>query len=315
MKLALITGARGFIGRHLAKTLHKQGFKVCGIGHGAWPEVECSTWGVDYWLNGDITKRNLDIIQADFGQPDVVFHLAGGSSVGPSLAAPEEDFRRSVISAAELLEWARLATPDVRLVLASSAAVYGAGHNTPIQETNALAPYSPYGYHKRIAEELFESYGKNFGLNTAIVRLFSIYGPELKKQLLWDVCGRLSKDASRLQLGGSGNEMRDWLHISDAVQLLLLSAASACHDGYIVNGGTGVAVTVSQIAEQLCMAWGESTSIEFSGKSREGDPQYLVSNATKATSLGFTSKMSWQEGIADYVTWFKNININIGKLS
>jgi UDP-glucose 4-epimerase len=180
VKLALITGARGFIGRHLARALQQQSFKVCGMGHGAWTELERAAWGVDYWLNGDVSKRNLDIVQADMGKPEVVFHLAGGSSVGPSLAAPEEDFRRSVLSAAELLEWARLAAPEVRLVLASSAAVYGAGHSHAISETDALVPYSPYGTHKRIAEELFESYGKNFGLNVAMVRLFSVYGTELK---------------------------------------------------------------------------------------------------------------------------------------
>jgi UDP-glucose 4-epimerase len=115
MKTALITGARGFVGRHLSQTLHHQGYKVCGMGHGAWTELERAVWGVDYWLNGEVSKRNLDIVQADMGKPDVVFHLAGGSSVGPSLSAPEDDFRRSVLSAAELLEWARLAAPEVRV--------------------------------------------------------------------------------------------------------------------------------------------------------------------------------------------------------
>lgn len=102
LKLALITGARGFVGRHLARALHRQGYKVCGVGHGAWNEFERAARGVDYWLNGEISKRNLDIVLADMGKPEVVFHLAGGSSVGPSIAAPEEDFRRSVLSAAEL---------------------------------------------------------------------------------------------------------------------------------------------------------------------------------------------------------------------
>lgn len=311
MKFALITGARGFVGRHLAYALHQQGTQVCGIGHGAWTESERAAWGVDYWLNGDVTKRNLDIIQSSVGLPSVVFHLAGGSSVGPSLLAPEEDFRRSVLSAAELLEWARLAAPDVRLVLASSAAVYGAGHSQAIRETDALAPYSPYGYHKRIAEELFESYGKNFGLHVAVVRLFSVYGSELRKQLLWDSCGRLAGDATRLVLGGSGNEMRDWLHISDAVELLRIAAAHASHDGFIVNGGTGAAVTVRKVAEQLCTGWGMGTQLGFSGKSRQGDPQYLVADVALAKSLGFVPKMSLQAGVVDYVAWFKRVNFQV----
>ncbi len=308
MKTALITGTRGFVGRHLARTLHQQGFQVCGIGHGAWTEAERVAWGVNYWLNGDVTKRNIDIVQSNVGQPDVVFHLAGGSSVGPSLAMPEEDFRRSVLSAAELLEWARLAAPDVRLVLASSAAVYGAGHDQTIRETDALAPYSPYGYHKRIAEELFESYGKNFGLNVAVVRLFSVYGTELKKQLLWDACGRLDSDSTQLVLGGTGNELRDWFHVSDAVELLRMASVHASPDGFLVNGGTGIAVTVREVAEQLCAVWGMGTQLKFSGKSRQGDPQYLVADIERAASLGFVPKMSWHAGIADYVAWFKRVN-------
>ncbi len=311
MKFALITGARGFVGRHLARALHQHGTQVCGIGHGAWAESERVAWGVDYWLNGDVTKHNLDIIQSNMGSPSVVFHLAGGSSVGPSLLAPQEDFRRSVLSAAELLEWARLAAPEVRLVLASSAAVYGAGHSQAIRETDALAPYSPYGYHKRIAEELFESYGKNFGLHVAVVRLFSVYGSELRKQLLWDSCGRLAGDAARLELGGTGNEMRDWLHISDAVELLRIATSHARPDGFIVNGGTGAAITVRAVAEQLCTVWGMGTQWSFSGKSRQGDPQYLVADVALARSLGFVPKMNFQAGIADYVNWFKSVNSRV----
>jgi UDP-glucose 4-epimerase len=308
MKTALITGARGFVGRHLARALHQQGVQVCGIGHGAWTDNERQTWGVNHWLNGDVTKRNIDIVLSNLGQPDAVFHLAGGSSVGPSLAAPEEDFRRSVLSAAELLEWARLAAPNASLVLASSAAVYGAGHHQAIREFDALAPYSPYGYHKRIAEELFESYGKNFGLNVAIVRLFSVYGPELQKQLLWDSCSRLANDPTRLMLGGSGNELRDWFHVSDAVDLLRMAANHANPNGFLINGGTGIATTVRQVVEQLGVAWGMDTRLEFSGKSRQGDPQFLVANIDQATSIGFTPQVNWQMGVVDYVTWFKRVN-------
>lgn len=311
MDSVLITGARGFVGHHLAKVLNLKGVNVAGIGHGAWTDTERAKWGVSFWLNGDVTKRNIDIVQSEFGRPDVIFHLAGGSSVGPSLAAPEEDFRRSVLSAAELLEWARLAAPNVRLVLASSAAVYGSGHSELIRESDVLAPYSPYGYHKRIAEELFESYGKNFGLNIAIVRLFSVYGTELRKQLLWDVCGRLLKDPSLIILGGSGNEMRDWFHITDAVELLYMAAKEAKPEIALINGGTGKSISVIEVAGQLCNAWGMGTKLEFNGISRPGDPQFLVANIDHAASIGFKAKTSWQDGIAEYVEWFKRENLTV----
>jgi UDP-glucose 4-epimerase len=135
-----------------------------------------------------------------------------------------------------------------------------------------------------------------------------VYGSELKKQLLWDSCGRLAKDSSCLLLGGSGNEARDWFHISDAVALLQLAASHACADGVVVNGGTGVSISVRQVAEQLCEAWGMNTEVSFSGKSRAGDPQFLVANVARATSFGFVPKTRWQAGVADYVAWFKRVN-------
>lgn len=309
MKNALVTGARGFIGRHLSLALRQQGKQVCGIGHGAWTEAEREAWGVQYWLNGDITKRNLDIVRSTVGKPDMVFHLAGGSSVGLSLLAPEEDFRRSVLSTAELLEWAHSAAPDALLILASSAAVYGTGHSLAICESAQLAPYSPYGYHKRMAEELFESYGKNFGLNVAIVRMFSVYGQELRKQLLWDVCSRLIRNTGRLMLDGTGEEVRDWFHVSDAVELMRRVAGCANHDCFIVNGGTGIPITVREIAEKLCASWGMNTKLEFSGVSRKGDPQYLVADIGQSDLLGFYPQTTWEEGVTKYVEWFKQTDL------
>ena len=107
----LITGARGFIGRYLARHLSSQGHDVAGIGHGAWPENERAAWYRGYWLNGDISSNNLDVVANTGGIPEAVFHLAGGSSVGPSFTSPAEDFHRSVAATSELLEWVRLRAP------------------------------------------------------------------------------------------------------------------------------------------------------------------------------------------------------------
>ena len=304
-KSALITGAHGFIGRHLARSLHRRGIRVCGIGHGAWHETERAAWGVDYWLDGEVTRANLDVVLSHTVAPDTIYHLAGGSSVGFSLLAPIEDFRRSVLSTAELLDWARDGAPKARLLLTSSGAVYGAGHIRSIRETDVLAPHSPYGYHKRLAELLFESYGRNFGLNVAIVRLFSVYGTGLRKQLLWDVCHRLQADPGRLVLGGSGQEARDWLHVTDAVELLHAATAQANAQGFLVNGGTGVATTVREIAAYLCKSWGVKTNVAFSGATGAGDPEYLVADVGRMSSLDFAPKVAPEVGIGEYVDWFR----------
>ena len=305
MSVIWVTGARGFIGQHLALAASENGALVAGLGHGAWPEIEAKKCGIKYWVNGDITQANLDFLVKQSGLPDTIYHLAGGSSVGLSIQAPEEDFYRTVTSAANLLEWTRLRNPNSRLVLASSAAVYGARHCRPIQESGVIEPYSPYGYHKRCAELLFESYARNFGLSTAIVRSFSVYGPSLRKQLLWDICDRLQISSTRLMLGGSGNEIRDFIHVADAVSVMLAASQHANQQCFVVNAGTGQTMSVSDVAESISNAWGLNLEVKFSGVSRAGDPEYLLNDTTKANNMGLTCKVAWSDGIAEYVKWYK----------
>jgi UDP-glucose 4-epimerase len=303
-----ITGTHGFIGRHLSAYLNSMGCRVSGIGHGQWPEMEASSWGVSCWLNGEIQQSNLGQLLNLGGLPDVVFHLAGGSSVGAAMANPYEDFRRTVISTAELLEWLRQHSPHTRLVSVSSAAVYGAGHSGTITEASSLSPYSPYGAHKLIMEELCHSYAANFGLSIVVPRLFSVYGPELKKQLLWDMCTRLESGLVPLVLGGSGNELRDWTDVRDVVRALARLEMMASESVPSINVGTGVGTTVREIAEWLTRAWsqrnGREISVEFSGKSRPGDPFSLIAHGQKLEETGFLWEISLETGLDDYVQWF-----------
>jgi len=300
-----VTGARGFIGQQVVRLLHAQGAAVAGLGHGSWPQAEAEAVGLQLWRNGEVSADNLDALAAAHGLPWAVVHLAGGSAVGPSFEQPAEDFRRSVVAAHALAEWLRLRSPGTRVVMASSAAVYGAGHDAPIAEAAACQPFSPYGYHKRMAELTLEGYARNFGLPVAIVRLFSVYGPGLQKQLLWDACNRLARAPAQLDLGGTGQESRDWLHVQDGARLLVAAAESASTAPWVVNGGTGVAVSVAQVAQALTRAMGSDGQVRFSGHSRSGDPQQLVADVGRLTAMGFTPQVSWQAGIGDYVRWFR----------
>ncbi|MCC6511350.1 MAG: NAD(P)-dependent oxidoreductase [Pirellulaceae bacterium] len=314
MKSILITGAHGFMGRHLALYCHQQlQAEVFGLGHGTFSGSELSAWGMKSSLNGDVSFANLNRVASETCTPDVIFHLAGGNSVAPSLRIPQEDFRRTAFSTCELLDWVRTHAPGTLVVLASTAAVYGAGHSGPISELESPTPYSPYGYHKRMAEMLCESYSNNFGLKTRIVRFFSVYGPELRKQLLWDTCQRLAAGQRHLQMQGTGNENRDWLHVSDCVAFLVTVAQAHFSDNFAnhtsvnsaINCGTGLATSVRQVIELVCQQWGEGVTSSFSGQRRAGDPTDLVAQTTQALALGWTPKVHWQQGIAQYVQWFR----------
>lgn len=309
MSNVLITGAHGFIGKHLAQRLAKQGHQVVGLGHGIWPMAEAQSWGVTHWLNGDINSGNLRLLQQLGGTPDVVYHLAGGSSVGVAIANPREDFFRTVATTAELLEWLRVDAPAARLVAVSSAAVYGAGHAGLIAEDAGLTPYSPYGHHKRIMEELCRSYAASYGLQVAIARLFSVYGAELKKQLLWDLCTRLAARAKPLILGGSGDELRDWTDVRDVVRALDLLAGEARPEVSVFNVGTGEGSSVRQIATAVARHWplpDAADALLFSGQSRPGDPFSLVASATLLNALGFNWEIPVDDGLVTYVQWFQS---------
>ena len=301
-----ITGANGFIGRHLARALADSSEAVHGIGHGAIDEAERRRLGLQSWVNGEIEAANLNALASAQGAPSVVFHLAGGSSVSLSIAHPFEDFSRTVDSTARLLEWLRAAARHCRLIMASSAAVYGSGHDGPIAEDAALAPMSPYGQHKRIAEQLCESYATDFGVRGTIVRLFSVYGANLRKQLLWDICSRLEQGENALLLGGTGDEMRDWTDIRDVIRLLVkLAALPATEVPSVINGGSGRGVSVAEVAGLVVKNWGKPIAIRFSGTSRAGDPFSLLSDATRLSRLPFDWQIPVDRGIADYVGWFK----------
>ena len=298
-----ITGARGFIGRHLARALADDGNRVFGLGHGAWPDA--ATAGLDLWINGDIDTLNLSALADQASGFDAIFHLAGGSAVGPSLARPREDFERTVAATARLLDWMRQIAPATRLVTASSAAVYGDAGTARSSEAAALDPTSPYGTHKAMLEALVGSYRRHFKLAACSVRLFSVYGRGLEKQLLFELCRRCAAadQGAELALGGTGQEQRDWLHVSDAVALLRIAAGSDVPP--ILNGGTGVPTAVAAIAAMVCNEWRKDLRPIFSGIVRKGDPANLVADPDRARAAGFVARTDVAQGVPDYVAWFR----------
>jgi len=300
-RTVLVTGAYGFIGRHVAKRFAEAGWVVLGIGHGSWVKDEWQQWGISDWNESDITSNAL-LTYA--GSPEVIVHCAGSGSVGFSMEYPQQDFQRTVNTTVAVLDFVRQHASKARVVYPSSAGVYGIVEKLPIQVSSSLVPISPYGEHKKIAEEMCHSYSRYFGISVVIVRLFSVYGMGLRKQLLWDACMKISNGEKTFF--GNGTETRDWLHVNDAAALILESGLIEAPECKIINGGSGHGVTVREILCELFECFGREDTPQFTGAKRTGDPVNYIADIEGAENLGWQPNISWREGIREYVKWFRN---------
>jgi UDP-glucose 4-epimerase len=288
VKTALVTGAAGAIGRQVAQVLAARGWRVLGIGHG-----DGGTLPLARWLGGEIDATRLDDLVHD-APPEAILHLAGGSSVGLSLADPDLDYQRTVASTRRLLDWMRRAAPEAALVLASSAAVYGDVAAVPIGEEAPPRPVSPYGKHKL----LMEMAARDSGLNAVSLRLFSVYGPGLRKQLVWELCERLSRGEREFTLGGTGAETRDWLHIEDAAAMLVDALDLTQPSAPVFNGCTGSGISVHDTARAILDGFGVQAALTFSGETRPGDPAHLVGDPAQAAARGLKAQVPAMAGLA-----------------
>lgn len=300
-KRVLITGAFGFLGRNTCKHFKNNGYEVFGISFGKWKHGEEKKWGIDNWRTDEVNLKNLSEYSTDF---DLIIHCAGGSSVGYSISNPYDDFRLTVDSTAAILEFMRLSCQKSRLIYPSSAAVYGEKSNKLIMEDASLDPVSPYGFNKKIAEEMCESYSKNFGLNVSIVRFFSLYGVGLKKQLLWDACEKISKEKARACFFGTGKETRDWLNVQDAASLFFAISKSK-NKFEILNGASGEKTEIKKILEMLSKYYDTNVQISFNNEERAGDPKFYHADISKAKKLGWLPKINLENGLAEYVNFYK----------
>ena len=297
----LVTGGHGFLGRAVARAFKRAGYRVVGIGRGRWAPEEAAAHGFDSWLDAGVTLSSLMTVGERF---ELVAHCAGNGSVGYSLANPLEDFYKTVQGTADLLEYLRLTGSEALLAYPSSAAVYGSRPDAPITETDELNPISPYGYHKKIVEELLRSYSHTYGLRVAIIRFFSIYGPGLTKQLLWEASGKfVSRTAAPAVFWGTGEETRDWIGSEDAASLFL--AVRAAREPYsIVNGASGNRTTVRQTLELLRRALRVEREIVFNDTVRAGDPRFYHADVSRAVALNWRPATPLAAGIEAYAAWF-----------
>ncbi|CAN5375901.1 NAD-dependent epimerase/dehydratase family protein [soil metagenome] len=292
----LVAGSGGFIGSHLVEHFAEQ-HDVFTLSTRA--AVDAARHSV------------IDAQAPDFGpilsniRPDVCIACFGAANPNASFAERDADFDLNVIKMRLLLEAIRRNSPGTRLVHLSSAAVYGNPSQLPIREDQDVCPISPYGWHKFQAETICREYAMLGDVPTVSVRIFSCYGPGLRRQLLWDTaCKALA--GPRLALAGTGQESRDFIFISDLTRAIEAVVLNAVLDGRTINVASGVETTIREVVEHLTQALDWDGEISFSGAVRQGDPLNWRADISRLLETGYRPRISLAEGVAQFADWVRS---------
>ena len=300
MKRILIVGSEGFIGSHLVDYFIKKG---------------CEVMGADLMTNSrhDIAYQSFkdnddgyEKLMNDWSFDHCV-NAAGNGDVNFSVTNPFDDFRANTLMTIKLLEAIRKQSSDCKYLHISSAAVYGNPVKLPVTEQDLIDPISPYGWHKFLAEQSCKEYHQVYGIRCAIIRPFSVYGPGLKKQLLWDVFCRLKTQAGPLELYGSGAETRDFIYIDDLVHAIDIIFSHSDMHANIYNVARGEMTPIADIVPMLLTALGESPEIFFNGNVRKGNPHQWKADIGKLKTLGYQPKTNLTTGINQLAEWMRQL--------
>ncbi|HLI49124.1 MAG TPA: SDR family NAD(P)-dependent oxidoreductase [Chthonomonas sp.] len=303
----LVTGAAGFIGSHLVEHLVALGAQVTAVDNlqaGNWRNLEA--------VRHRITEVECDVRDADAigailakTQPHYVFHLAANASVPNSVQDPVYDFEANCLGTFRLLNALRERTDCKKVVIASSGAVYGEPESFPITEELPLKPISPYGASKLNTEITAQIMHRVYQVPTVIARLFNAYGPRMARFVVLDFLKKLQRDPNRLEVLGTGKQIRDFTYVADTVQgLLLLALKGECCQAYNVSSGKNCSVT--ELAHAIIAARGleGKTRIEYTGTSWVGDAQRWEVSIERLCRLGYTPWYTLERGLQETIAWF-----------
>jgi UDP-glucose 4-epimerase len=300
----LVTGGAGFIGSHLLDRLIKDQVDVTVLDDLSTGKLNNFS---DYledkklrFIEGDI--RNKASVNDALKDVEVVFHLAAVTSVPYSVEHPEETFEVNVDGTRNLLEASVRGDVD-RFVYVSTCAVYGEPRYLPIDEKHLTHPISPYAESKLKAEMVCQEVHESYRLKSVILRPFNVYGPRQRND---QYAGVIFRFIERIREGkppvifGDGSQTRDFVHVTDVVEALLLSSRSKDAVNRIFNVATGVPTSINRLAKLLIEISGVGLVEPQYNSARKGDIKHSYADIKEAeTYLGFRPQVSLRDGLAD----------------
>lgn len=302
---ALVTGGAGFIGSHVVELLVAQGATVTVVD-------DLSTGRIEHLaeVRNDVELHETPLAAwldspAELLAHDVIFHLAANAYIPPSVEDPAFDKGLNLDTTFDLLEVLRRAERRPRFVYTSSAAVYGDPVRLPIHEADPTVPISPYGVGKLAAERYVAVYSELYGLVASSVRLFSVYGPRQRKQVVYDLVDRLARDPEQLVVFGDGTQERDFAFVHDVAAAIVLVGRDAPGRGEVYNVASGTSHSIAQLAHVISTVMGLAPKVEYTGDVRPGDAQRWTVDTAALRALGQHDSTTLHDGVAATWDWYR----------
>lgn len=302
--MILVTGGAGFIGSHLVRSLVDAGESVRvfdNLSSGHAHHLDPLREHIDVQI-GDV--RDADAVAAAVEGVDLVIHLAALISVVQSVAEPRLTHEINVTGALNVFEAARGARVR-RVVLASSAAVYGDPAQVPTPEDAPKAPLSPYGLSKLMGEQYGQLYSAQYGLECVSLRFFNVYGPRQDPKSPYAAAVPIFLD--RMLTGeqpliyGDGTQSRDFVYVGDIVRALWTAGTAPGLGGDVFNVARGEPTTVNDLVERLGEALGVDIAPRYAPP-RPGEIRHSCADVAHfADRAGFRAATDLQTGLNELV--------------
>jgi len=311
-KKVLVTGADGFMGSHLTDRLVEMGAKVSvylrgnsvsGTTKYTLKNIKHLEDKLESILTGDIASSDsISLISKN--KPEYIYHLAADAYVPNSFEHPIEVKETNLDGTLNVMHAAMNIDNLEQLVVTSSSEIYGTCKG-PIDEEHPMYPSSPYGASKAAADRFAFSYWNTYKLPVSIIRPFNTYGPRHTYDVVPKFI-RLALEGKPLTVYGLGEQTRDLTYVDDMVRGFLLMGTDKKAVGQAVNFGTGVDVSIIDLAKKIIEFTNSSSEIAFT-PARTSEVGKLQVNYSKAKELfGWEPQVSIDEGIKKNILWAKN---------
>jgi UDP-glucose 4-epimerase len=283
----LVTGGAGFVGRSVVRALRLAGALVTVVDRQPFPDGDVTS------VVGEITDPAVRDAAVREGLDGIV-HLAAVTSVLRSMEDPAGVYEANVAATAGLLELARARGVE-RFLLASTNAVVGDVGEATINENVPLRPLTPYGATKAACEMLLSGYAGAYGMSACALRLTNVYGQGMsQKDSFVARLMRAARSGDTVQIYGDGTQRRDFVHVDDAVQGLLLAWRRRCTGSLII--GSGRSITVLDLLDQARRVTGQPLpAVHVAPK--PGEMPAVIVDIARARSLGYEPGVGLQDGL------------------